>query len=250
MKKTSIKLLSLIFSCTVLFSCSNLIDDDTFAVDSNSLEKVTVTGKISVSGAVPTGIANARSASCVTCGRTAFPTMPEGSEYYFFKTRDLDSGVEDDAAGYAYTDGTYEFSLIIGRRFEVTAGISSDDEHNNVILSTSWETPVVSRENASTLGKNIILEPGTEGTGTVELLMTVDSSVQSVTCSSSAYLVSGYDNHIFKIYIFIPIFFIFIKRIIRIIKSAVELILLPLNFGIIMAISYFLIHKQSMFSQI
>lgn len=191
MKKSLLKILSVIFSCLFVLSCSNLISGDNSGAGYNSFEKVNISGTIGVKGAVPSSIANARSLSAAINGRTAIPTIPEESEYYFFKTRDLDSGEVDNAAGYAESDGYYSVGLIIGRRFEITAGISSDTEHENVILSTSWETPLVTRENASSLGKDILLEPGTEGNGTVELLMTVASSIKNVSCDNSLFTVTG-----------------------------------------------------------
>lgn len=191
MKKSLLKILSVIFSCLFEFSCSNLISGDNSGAGYNSFEKVNIRGTIGVKGALPASIANARSASAINAGRTAIPSLPEESEYYFFKTRDLDSGEVDNAAGYAESDGSYSVGLVIGRRYEVTAGISSDTEHENVILSTSWETPFVTRENASSLGKDILLEPGTEGNGTVELLMTVASSIKNVSCDNSLFTVTG-----------------------------------------------------------
>lgn len=189
MKKSLLKILSVIFSCLFVLSCSNLISGDNSGAGYNSFEKVNIRGTIGVKGALPASIANARSTSAINAGRTAIPSLPEESEYYFFKTRDLDSGEVDNAAGYAESDGSYSVGLVIGRRYEVTAGISSDTEHENVILSTSWETPLVTRENASSLGKNIILEPESEGTGTVSLLIKVSASNISsvIDCSNDKF---------------------------------------------------------------
>ena len=188
MKKSLLKILSVIFSCLFVLSCSNLISGDNSGAGYNSFEKVNISGTIGVKGAVPSSIANARSLSAAINGRTAIPTIPEESEYYFFKTRDLDSGEVDNAAGYAESDGSYSVGLVIGRRYEVTAGISSDTDHENVLLSTSWETPLVSRENASSLGKDILLEPESEGTGTVSLLIKVSASnIASVSCSNTSF---------------------------------------------------------------
>lgn len=193
MKKSLLKIISIFFSCLFVLSCSNLISGDNSGAGYNSFEKVNISGTIGVKGAVPSSIANARSLSAAINGRTAIPTIPEGADYYFFKTRDLDSGEVDNAAGSADSNGYYSVGLIIGRRFEVTAGISSDLEHENVIFSTSWETPVVTRENAASLGKNIILAPESEseGEGTVKLSMTVASSINSVSCDNSLFTVSG-----------------------------------------------------------
>lgn len=189
MKKSLLKILSVIFSCLFVLSCSNLISGDNSGAGYNSFEKVNIRGTIGVKGALPASIANARSFSAAINGRTAIPTIPEESEYYFFKTRDLDSGEVDNAAGYAESDGSYSVGLVIGRRYEVTAGISSDTEHENVILSTSWETPLVTRENASSLGKDILLEPGTEGNGTVFLLIKVSASniASVIDCSNDKF---------------------------------------------------------------
>lgn len=186
MKKSLLKIISIIFSCLFVLSCSNLVDDDSFGVDYSYFEKVNISGKISVKGALPSSIANARSLSGSITGRSAIPDIPDGADYYFFTKKDLDSGLVDDT-GFLVDDGTYVLDLTIGRRYEITAGISSDTDHNNVLLTTSWETPLVSRENAASLGKNIILEPGSEGRGTVTLIIKVASAISSVECSNSSF---------------------------------------------------------------
>ena len=192
MKKISFKLITLLFSCAFLFSCVNFLDNDDFGNTNKSIEKINITGKISViEGAVPSTIENAQSAFNANSGRMAIPTIPNALECYFFRTEDLDSHEIDENAGTVYDGGEYHLALTIGRRFKVTAGISSTYEHNDVLLSTSWETEIVTRENAASFGKNICLEPKTTGTGTVSLSVTVDSSILRVICQNEDFSITG-----------------------------------------------------------
>lgn len=192
MKKISFKLITLLFSCAFLFSCVNFLDNDDFGNTNKSIEKINITGKISViEGAVPAVVANAQTALNMNSGRTAIPTIPSAPECYFFKTEDLDSHEIDENAGTVYDGGEYHLSLTIGRRFKVTAGISSTYEHNDVLLSTSWTTEIVTRENASTFGKNICLEPGITGSGTVSLPISVDSSILCVICQNESFTITS-----------------------------------------------------------
>lgn len=169
-------------------SCINMTDSDSgsnstsvwggYSYSDSASQLVTLTGRISTNGALPSQIAENLSANATASdySRTAAPTVSLTG--YFIQAV---SGSE--TINGTVTDGSYSISLVLKKTYTVTAGLKSDD---TIILKDEWKDVTPTRENAGngTLTHDFILNTAaSENTanGFVELTITVDSSIKRIT---------------------------------------------------------------------
>ena len=188
MKKSLLKILSILFSGFFFFSCSNILGSGS-ADSGTASEKVNISGKIGITGAVPDDFLRLSSLND-RVERTALPSISSSCEY-FFKVLDLSTGQSDPDFTFSVENGEYILALSLGKAYSITGGITSNSTHSDFLLSSSWETPVISRQNAASLGKDIILEPDSDGKGSVNLSITTDSKIKSVSCDNNNFEITG-----------------------------------------------------------
>ena len=176
--KLSLLFISILISLSLAFSsCNDSLDDET-----TPNQKVTLKGTIALSGALPSelvsGFLEADSPS-----RAAFPTTTGCTYSVTAVCTNPAESVNGTISG-----NSYSIELTLGRTYTVTAALKNGDSD---IFSDDWENVEVTRGNAATLSHDFILKGKSGGSGSIELNITVPSSVKSVKASSSS---SGWDS--------------------------------------------------------
>lgn len=193
-KKKRLKSLNSILILSHLFiflaSCTNniIIDDSTFdnlqqITDTDENEKtVLFTGQLQTEGAISSQILSLQTSKTnENPARTATPTLDFTSDSLtFFATATDSNGNTFSGSFNTSSSGLFEMSLTMGAIYTITCGIKNSD--NVTILQASYTTPGPLETPLSHL---FYLTPVTDGNGSIELNMTVDSNVTSASATSS-----------------------------------------------------------------
>lgn len=193
-KKKRLKALNSILILSHLFiflaSCTNniIIDDSTFdnlqqITDTNENEKpVLFTGQLQTEGAISSQILSLQTSKTnENPARTATPTLDFTSDSLtFFATATDSNGNTFSGSFNTSNSGLFEMSLTMGSIYTITCGIKNSDDVT--ILQASYTTPGPLETPLSHL---FYLTPVTDGNGSIELNMTVDSNVTSASATSS-----------------------------------------------------------------
>lgn len=193
-KKKRLKSLNSILILPLLFiflaSCTNniIIDDSTFdnlqqITDTNENEKtVLFTGQLQTEGAISSQILSLQTSKTnENPARTATPTLDFTSDSLtFFATATDSNGNTFSGSFNTSNSGLFEMSLTMGSIYTITCGIKNSD--NVTILQASYTTPGPLETPLTHL---FYLTPVTDGNGSIELNMTVDSNVTSASATSS-----------------------------------------------------------------
>ncbi len=176
--KPSFLLTAILILLTFAFSsCNDSLDDET-----TPNQKVTLKGTIALSGALPSELVSG-SLEADSPSRAAFPTT-SGCTY---SVTAVCTNPAESVNG-TISGNSYSIELTLGRTYTVTAALKNGDSD---IFSDDWENVEVTRGNAATLSHDFILKGKSGGSGSIELNITVPSSVKSVKASSSS---SGWDS--------------------------------------------------------
>lgn len=166
-----------IFTLTALLSCANEIDDineDSFYAEA---EKIQLSGKIDIKGALAAEYAAISQNQAA--GRAALPSL--GSFTYYME----DNGSE--LGELSITDGAYSLPLVINKTYKLKVLLKNGS--TDVLCSDEWEVSP-SRSNTATLQHDFILKPLASGSGDVELILKIESDkvakVKTV-CDNSAW---------------------------------------------------------------
>ena len=166
-----------IFTLTALLSCANEIDDineDSFYTEA---EKIQLSGKIDIKGALAAEYAAISQNQAA--GRAALPSL--GSFSYYME----DNGSE--LGELSITDGAYSLPLVINKNYILKVLLKNGS--TDVLCSDEWEVSP-SRSNTATLQHDFILKPLASGSGDVELILKIESDkvakVKTV-CDNSAW---------------------------------------------------------------
>lgn len=158
-----------IAATSLLYSCSNLTDDNFYSPAYSGTETVSIKGKVSVNGALPAICSDI--STIEEKGRTALPST---SGYNYFITAENSS----ESINGSITDGVYTIELILGHTYTITAGLKKPDQ--DPVLKAEWPDVTTTRENAGSLTHNFILMPAS-GKGNIELPISIASSVTNIT---------------------------------------------------------------------
>lgn len=186
MKRITVPLIILTLSI-LLFSCSNLLQKElntsgTDAEKATASNTVILTGSIEISGAFPKEIADSFKAFryMAASGRTAFPSLPSGSEYYIELTDPINETILNDSetnhaaffgeAGAELDEGTFMVPLEKDRHYNLTVALIEENDPSKKLLSDTRNDICITDDNPVYLD-TFFLEPSiTEtGTGTVAL---------------------------------------------------------------------------------
>ena len=171
--KLSLLFISILISLSLTFSsCSDSLEDESFPS-----QKVTLKGTIALSGALPSELVSG-SLEADSPSRAAFPTTTGCTYSVTAVCTNPAESVNGTISG-----NSYSIELTLGRTYTVTAALKNGD---SVIFSDDWENVEVTRGNAATLSHDFILKGKSGGSGSIELNITVPSSVKSVKASSSS----------------------------------------------------------------
>ena len=193
MKRITVPLIILTLSI-LLFSCSNLLQKElntsgTDTEKATASNTVILTGSIEISGAFPKEIADSFKAFryMAASGRTAFPSLPSGSEYYIELTDPISETILNDSetnhaaffgeAGAELDEGTFMVPLEKDRHYNLTVALIEENTPSKKLLSDTRNDICITDDNPVYLD-TFFLEPSiTEtGTGTVALPIYIEPS--------------------------------------------------------------------------